>query len=253
MRALEPTQTITPRQGRFRHGRNHFSTAFPLRDGKLLDVGCGDGSFLARAANSGFEIFGIDLDERSIASAKSTFGLVGVSRATLEAFAASCRNNGTRFDVITFFEVLEHQDQPSLFLTQVLDLLQPDGYVAGSVPNSDRFLAGIDRRISAGDLPPHHFLWFSKKTLERFLASKGLTSIIVYPSGNIPFAELKMKTSRLLHNMFRLDRGRPRGGLLRFLIEPAVMISAVVLWTGYRVWPAHLYFQARVAHGSDIP
>jgi 2-polyprenyl-3-methyl-5-hydroxy-6-metoxy-1,4-benzoquinol methylase len=228
-----------------------FFDRFPLRTGKLLDVGCGDGSFLARAEKAGFECFGIDLDERSIASAKLSFGLRAVNRSTLEDYVALCKDKDVRFDAITFFEVLEHQDRPSLFLTQVLELLQPGGYLAGSVPNTNRFLAGVDRRVSAGDLPPHHFLWFSQKTLEKFLRGKGLDSILVYPSGNIPFVELKMKATRLVHARLRLDTGRPIEQLMQRLVSPIVLLAAAVLWAGYRARPAHLYFQARASHGVD--
>jgi 2-polyprenyl-3-methyl-5-hydroxy-6-metoxy-1,4-benzoquinol methylase len=41
--------------------------------------------------------------------------------------------------VITFFEVLEHQDKPREFLEMVKGLLKEGGYIAGSVPNRERF------------------------------------------------------------------------------------------------------------------
>jgi 2-polyprenyl-3-methyl-5-hydroxy-6-metoxy-1,4-benzoquinol methylase len=67
-----------------------FFEKLPLRAGKLLDVGSGDGSFLAAAKSKGFDCFGIDLDEKSVKSAIARFGLDNIVRSALDPYVADC-------------------------------------------------------------------------------------------------------------------------------------------------------------------
>jgi 2-polyprenyl-3-methyl-5-hydroxy-6-metoxy-1,4-benzoquinol methylase len=54
---------------------------------------------------------------------------------SLEEFYEYAKEKNLKFDVITFFEVLEHQDKLREFLEMVKGLLREGGYIAGSVPN----------------------------------------------------------------------------------------------------------------------
>jgi len=225
-----------------------FFDKMAQRSGKLLDVGCGDGAFLARAKSFGFEVWGIDLDKNSVKAAKTRFGLDNVTHSSLQAFVRHCHEQGLTFDVITFFEVLEHQDKPGEFVEQVLSILNPGGHIAGSVPNGRRLTACLDRRISAGDLPPHHFLWFSATTVSSLLSRMRLSAILVYPSGNIPYAQLRLKLSAFLATkLFGLIVPTKAHWVL---LAPAVEICSLLLWSLFKFAPAHLYFQAQFAARS---
>ncbi len=152
----------------------------------LLDVGCGDGVFLQKAKSLGIETYGIDLDRNSLNVAKNKRGLQNTYHMTQAEFASFVRKNNLSFDVVTFFEVLEHQDNPVRFIRHVLQILNHGGYIAGSVPNRDRLFAGVDRMKNfEGDLPPHHFLWFSEKSLRYFLRSQNFHNIQIYPVANL--------------------------------------------------------------------
>jgi SAM-dependent methyltransferase len=220
-----------------------FFDHMPQNSGRLLDVGCGDGAFLARAASLGFQVHGIDLDPNSVRVAREKYGLQHVEAVLLDSFLQSSRASGTRYDVVCLFEVLEHQAEPRAFLDAIQALLVPGGYVAGSVPNRQRFLTRLDRRAGTGDLPPHHFLWFSSRALANILTQHGFRDVRVVPSGNIGFRALLAKVAQLiLSKLGARATGRLLlGAALRIAIAPIV----AVLWLG-RIWrPAHLYFQAR--------
>ena len=108
----------------------------------------------------------------------------------LEEFYAYAKEKNLKFDVITFFEVLEHQDKPREFLEMVKGLLKEGGYIAGSVPNRERLFAEIDWKDRFHwDYPPHHFLRFSKPSLEKALNFAGFKDIEVYKL-DLPFIEL---------------------------------------------------------------
>ncbi len=150
--------------------------------GKLLDVGCGDGRFLRHAKEQGFEVWGIDFDKKSVENVKRNLGIDTVFPMSLEEFYEYAKEKNLKFDVITFFEVLEHQDKPREFLEMAKGLLKEGGYIAGSVPNRERLFVEIDWKYFHGDHPPHHFLRFSKYSLEKALNFSGFKDVEVYKS-----------------------------------------------------------------------
>jgi len=145
----------------------YMSLVLLNKKGVLLDIGCGDGVFLKEVQTLGFEVWGIDFDKKSVKVAKEKFKLKNVYPMSLEEFVEFANKRGLKFDVITFFEVLEHQDNPVGFMNNVKNLLKPGGYIAGTVPNRDRPLVSLDRKyVNTADFPPHHFLYFNKSSLE---------------------------------------------------------------------------------------
>lgn len=87
---------------------------------------------------------------------------------SLDEFVEFAKDKNLKFDVVTFFEVLEHQDKPKQFLENVGKLLKPNGFIAGSVPNRDFILKEINWKYFSVDYPPHHFLRFSSKASPTF-------------------------------------------------------------------------------------
>lgn len=165
--------------------------------GRLLDIGCGEGAFLAAAQERGFEVSGIDLDPGSIEVARHR-GLTRVRALPLFDPATGALEpeleRGQPFDSVTAFEVLEHQAQPLDFLRATRQLLAPGGRLCGSVPNRDRLFVERQRRVNFGDFPPHHFLWFSAATLEHTLRTAGFTDVTILP---VPEDELVRYASYL--------------------------------------------------------
>lgn len=141
--------------------------------GDLMDVGCGTGNFLAAARSVGYTVSGIELDGNAARIAEERLGLGSVLPLTIGQFAA--RYTSQKFDVVTFFEVLEHQADPQAFLDAVTSCLRPNGWIALSVPNRNRWMTGID----VLDYPPNHFLRWSTAALQRFLAAKGFVILTI--------------------------------------------------------------------------
>ena len=158
-----------------------FFYLFPSQvRGRLLDVGCGDGVFLKHAKQAGFEVWGIDFDRKSVEVARKALNTDTIYAMSLEEFYEYARKEGLKFDVITFFDVLEHQDKPREFLRMVRELLKEGGYIAGTVPNRERpFAKDIDWKYFHVDYPPHHFLRFSKYSLEKVLKLSGFSEVSV--------------------------------------------------------------------------
>jgi len=129
---------------------------------RLLDIGCGTGIFLDSARKKGYKVYGIDINREVVDIAKERYNLKEVYAIDEEEF---CDNfTYEKFDVITFFEVMEHLNNPAQFVGRVKKMLKPRGYVVLSVPNNDRVLEAIDC-----DIPPHHLTKWSKSCLSNFL------------------------------------------------------------------------------------
>ena len=169
-----------------------FFECFPKnKKGKLLDVGCGNGMFLKETQKHSFEVWGIDFDKKSIEAAKKNLGINTVYNMSLEKFYNFVKEKNIKFDVITFFEVLEHQDRPMEFLQMVKELLKDGGYIAGSVPNREGLFRKIDWKYFKTDYPPHHFLRFSQTALYKTLELAGFKNVEIikldFPKEELPF------------------------------------------------------------------
>jgi 2-polyprenyl-3-methyl-5-hydroxy-6-metoxy-1,4-benzoquinol methylase len=149
-------------------GHKYFlADSLAPRGGELLDIGCGTGNFLAAARDAGYRVSGTELDRNAARFAKERLGLDRVLPLTVKEFVE--RHADEKFDVITFFEVLEHQAAPGEFLQKVKICLRPRGFIALSMPNRERWLTGPD----VLDYPPNHFLRWNAAALKNFLEAQG--------------------------------------------------------------------------------
>jgi 2-polyprenyl-3-methyl-5-hydroxy-6-metoxy-1,4-benzoquinol methylase len=143
------------------------------RGGDLLDIGCGTGNFLAAAREAGYRVTGTELDRNAARFAKERLGLQRVLPLTVAEFAD--QHPDEKFDVVTFFEVLEHQASPAEFLEKVKACLRPRGTIAMSVPNRERWLTGSD----VLDYPPNHFSRWNAAALKTFLSAQGFEVLTI--------------------------------------------------------------------------
>lgn len=135
--------------------------------GLLLNIGCGRSDFLKRVEETGYKVIAIDFNKESIEFTKNRLGIKDAYAVDVFDFAKNY--NGEQFDVIVFFEVLEHLDEPVGFIMALKNILKPDGYVVMSVPNRER----LSPQKEIWDYPPHHLTRWSAKSLEKFLESNG--------------------------------------------------------------------------------
>lgn len=167
--------------------KNHqyFLNQFKSRPGKLLDIGCGTGEFLAKAQELNFEVYGIDFDPDAISKAKDTYQLSNLEVCSIEEYAIS--NPNIKFAYITFFDLLEHLDNPKKFITIVKNILKIDGFLALTVPDRN-----MVKFLKPHDLPPRHLTRWSVKSLKNFFSQNGF-EIISVKKIPISFHRLSLK------------------------------------------------------------
>lgn len=121
---------------RLRFVEETIAEVFPKSDFasiRVLDVGCGNGSMLALPlAQRGFQVTGIDIDERSIEHAKQL--AKEHPNATFVCGDVAELKTG-KFDVVILAEVLEHMTEPHTLLADSAKHLNESGIVIITVPN----------------------------------------------------------------------------------------------------------------------
>lgn len=165
-------RTLLARLG-WRHGyelfrRLRFVTRFKHR-GRLLDVGCASGTFLAGIREMGQwdALWGLELSRHAAAAARRRGVDVVVARFEDQSLPES------DFDVITLWDVMEHLPEPVTTLAMVRRSLKPDGLLFLSVPLLDSLDARLFGRYWIGLDLPRHLHVPSRRTLRRLLADTG--------------------------------------------------------------------------------
>lgn len=111
--------------------------------GRLLDIGCSAGFFLAEARVAGWDGSGLELLEDTAQIARQKFGLevtTGVLRDGL--FRAGS------FDAVTMWDVIEHVVDPVSTLVEVSRILKDDGVLLMETPSIDGLFPRLSYRLA---------------------------------------------------------------------------------------------------------
>ncbi len=115
---------------------DHFgldeSTPTPYKDLKIIDVGCGGGLVCEPMARLGGTVTGIDADANAIKVATTHAKDMGLD---ITYQCQSSENLNQKYDVVLALEIIEHVDNPDLFVKSVLNLCKPNGLVIFSTLN----------------------------------------------------------------------------------------------------------------------
>ena len=136
--------------------------------GRLLDFGCGGGSYLQRMADLGWRVAGLDVSPRVVQTIRRDLGF----DAHLGTLPHPDLMPGS-FDVITMWQALEHVHQPLAVLRGAYELLVPGGKLILAVPNFNSLPSGWFGEHWFGLDLPRHLTHFTPKTLGAMLQTAG--------------------------------------------------------------------------------
>jgi 2-polyprenyl-3-methyl-5-hydroxy-6-metoxy-1,4-benzoquinol methylase len=170
----------------------------PRSGGRLLDVGCGLGYFMARASRAGWTAYGCDTSEHWLEHAALLTG----TPERLVRTGPQAELFGGGFDLITAWDVLEHVHDPLPFLRAIARLLAPGGRVFVRTPNLAwvyptyavrRHMLGSDVELG----PLNHVVYYSPRTLALALHAAGLEPVAwpVLPPPQVGIANRRPDTA----------------------------------------------------------
>jgi len=149
------------------------------RNGKVLDVGCGNGEWLASLKDDGFDVYGVEPDPLSASFVEEKLGIQVYS----SMYQPALFSPGS-FDVITFIQVLEHMENPLETLSVAYMHLAPGGLLVIDVPsfNNPRILLYRLirwKRLVRKDFIPSHCYYYTPRTLSTIVKRAGFHIISI--------------------------------------------------------------------------
>ncbi len=158
----------------------------------VLDFGCGDGGFLVRAKQVAKQVEGVELET--------------VMRTQLKEAGISCHASIDEigiFDIITLFHVLEHLEDPLLYLRKFKEHLSASGMLLIEVPNAeDALLKQYQSKPFADFTYWHcHIYLYTNTTLALLAKKAGYQVTFIQQVQRYPLA----------NHLYWLSQGRPGG------------------------------------------
>lgn len=140
--------------------------------GSLIDIGAGTGDFLIKAKKEGWDIDGVEPNDKAVRFA-SEKGIL------LKKDITKLKDNSA--DVITMWHVLEHVSDIEQYIKEIRRILKKDGVIIVAVPNFKSYDAHYYGKYWAAYDVPRHLWHFSREAIKNIFNGKGFNIIKVLP------------------------------------------------------------------------
>lgn len=161
---------------RSRYSSHYYAFQLVGKQQRVLEIGCGDGTFGKELAQAGNQVIGVD----PVAKVSAAAGSEDVIRFDPEnGLSELLRTEAQAFDRILMLDVLEHLRNPMRLLEEAKKLLAPRGKLIISVPNTVHLtvrlmvLFGRFRYQDRGILDWSHLRFFTAKSVRAMVEQQG--------------------------------------------------------------------------------
>jgi 2-polyprenyl-3-methyl-5-hydroxy-6-metoxy-1,4-benzoquinol methylase len=196
--------------------------------GRLLEVGCASGYFLAMLRDLGWDVCGVE--PNMCAAQRARDAGLDVRTGTLEQIAfPNCS-----FDVVIMMHVLEHVPDPLATLAEVMRILKPGGMLIVAVPNCASLSARLfGERWSGWDLP-RHLTHFTPNSLQQMLDKVGLRVESMHDQRN----------PNIIFRSLRISRDESTSIIMRSLYNFLLTVAPAVLAIKILIFVLHMLGQS---------
>lgn len=149
------------------------------RNSRILEIGCGDGKFLAFLKKNGFEnTIGVDISGEQIELAKAK-GLNVIQGDVLDFL----KQREDTFDAIIAIDTIEHftKSEVLMLFHHLAKSIKKDGLLIIQTPNGEGLFPG---QVIYGDLT--HLCIFTESSLRQVLSLYGFSNLGVYETSPLP-------------------------------------------------------------------
>jgi len=208
------------------------------KKGNLLDIGAGNGQFLALAQEHGWKIQGQEISSESCQVAMEKYGIL-LRNATLKEM----KWEQNHYDLITMVNVLDHLPDPWWVLENAFQALKKRGLIYVRIPNGHlhsilyRIVDAIPiafLKTKLSKLLVMHLYHLTPQFITSLLRAKGFRSVIInnsksskvstYPSfnklDNLCLLMLKKSFPAIVNMAYKISKGR-------VTLSPSIYIYAV--------------------------
>jgi SAM-dependent methyltransferase len=182
--------------------------------GRILDVGCGDGSFLTALHNAGWEASGSEVNKAAVHSLRNQ-GL-----QVFEGRLPDLLLPAEHFDFVTYFGTFEHVDRPLEELEEVKRILKKDGLLLINLTNAGSLEAKAFGPSWFGFEAPRHRFNYSLQSLQLLLTVKEFQCLRVELQNNDFITSYSLACRIGLRSKYPLLQ-KP----LKWLLKPALFLA----------------------------
>ena len=167
-----------------KHSNRHILSLLGRADSrKMLEVGCGMGTFLADARDAGWAMSGLEINAEFPAFCRKELGIEDVK----VGLVSDPPFPDASFDAVAMLDVLEHMYDPVQSVTQCARLLKPGGVLVVKSPNGWMQLGKerVKKMLRRGDgyvATIGHLNQFTPRTLSLAFRKGGLEPVLVRPA-----------------------------------------------------------------------
>ena len=154
----------------------------PVKKTVLMDIGCLTGVLLEEAQNVGMKAVGIDLSADAVKYCKKN--KVTAYHGTVYTVGQLKESS---FDVITAFQIIEHERDPVRMMRRVYKLLKKGGMVILATPNYGGFWRKVMGKRWFGFAHPEHVVLLDFNSMRKLLEKTGFRDIEVHADTPRPF------------------------------------------------------------------
>jgi len=171
----------------FEHARRRDFLLARVRPGeRVLDVGCGEGTFCAELAGAGADPVGVEVAQRAVERARERHP--GLSFLLVEPHGPWPLEDAS-FDVVWASEVIEHVADTARWLSEVRRVLRPAGRLLVTTPAHGRLRRTV---IALARFESHfaplgqHLRFYTRRSLDRLLDDFGFDDVRITAVGGLP-------------------------------------------------------------------
>jgi 2-polyprenyl-3-methyl-5-hydroxy-6-metoxy-1,4-benzoquinol methylase len=146
-----------------------------VHHGRVADIGCGNGDFLRKAIQLGWEAWGTDVDEKALTVAKQSGARV---------IAGNLPNTGLPsdyFDYVTMSHVIEHVHDPLAALKEAHRILKPGGTLWIATPNLNSLSHKKFGKNWFSIDSPRHLIIFNMQSMQNIIQKSGFKKLHFFP------------------------------------------------------------------------
>ena len=167
----------------------------------VLDMGCGNGSFLSLYRDRGWSLYGTDFSPTGIEIARSSYPEIEFILGDAQTSADDLLDQIGPVDLVISTEVIEHLYDPKAFLLTAYNMLKPGGVLVVTTPYHG-YLKNLVMALT-GQMDKHytvlwdhgHIKFWSAKTLGKAIADTGFELVEFKGAGRFPYLWKSMALS----------------------------------------------------------
>lgn len=172
---------------------------------KILEIGCSNGSFLAKLKRrvnelqiqKTIEYIGVDTNENAIRESVDTE--LNLVAATIESYLETTQE---KFDIIWNSELVEHLIDPFSVFEKLYHVINQGGYMIFTTPNDasiemKNLSYNVPRVLACNILPPMHLNAFSVQNVAHFVMRSGFSVVDISTPGKFDVEIFEMQKEYL--------------------------------------------------------